>query len=289
MNISRRNDLKRLTIFGFSANPPTDDSGHGGIIKFLVESGDYDEVWLLPVYRHIYKEKSNLAPFEYRMEMCQLLADRLTTATVVVKAKNLEQLVYLDFLNTSSEDSSRSSIGTIDVLRYIRKNFKEYDLRSINLGSDTFNDLMDGKWKESEQVMKQVEINVFARLGQGSSIRDCPSGAKGIRRICLEKLGATSSSGIRSKKINFLQLKTFHEILCDHKWNSAVYSEVYDYIQTKRLYFYDANACPYLRLCYALEDLNKSIRRGLSPRIAVSSISLLFLAIIVLGLFYRLY
>ena len=44
---------KHVCLFGTSANPPTNECGHLGIIQHL-ETMDFDEIWVLPVYSHMF-------------------------------------------------------------------------------------------------------------------------------------------------------------------------------------------------------------------------------------------
>ena len=61
----------RLAIFGTSSDPP--HVGHQGVVEMLVNSEDYDEVWIFPVYVHMFTSKnSSLTPFNDRMSMCKL-------------------------------------------------------------------------------------------------------------------------------------------------------------------------------------------------------------------------
>ena len=56
--------MRKVCLFGTSANPPTGDGGHAGIVKYLAnypsdetDSGAglyFDEVRVLPVYRHMF-------------------------------------------------------------------------------------------------------------------------------------------------------------------------------------------------------------------------------------------
>jgi nicotinic acid mononucleotide adenylyltransferase len=68
---------KRVLLYGISANPPTGFQGHLGALRHLKSLYDYDEIWLLPVYQHIYSTKRNLAPFEHRIQMCKLAVTAL--------------------------------------------------------------------------------------------------------------------------------------------------------------------------------------------------------------------
>jgi nicotinic acid mononucleotide adenylyltransferase len=81
-------DARRVLLFGLSANPPTGAQGHMGILshccRLPARRGDggavamvtaFDEVWLLPVFQHIYASKRRLAPFRDRLAMLQLAVD----------------------------------------------------------------------------------------------------------------------------------------------------------------------------------------------------------------------
>jgi nicotinic acid mononucleotide adenylyltransferase len=49
---------RKVCLFGTSADPPTGEGGHLGIVRHLAYSSsssfDFDEVRVLPVYRHMY-------------------------------------------------------------------------------------------------------------------------------------------------------------------------------------------------------------------------------------------
>ena len=57
-----------IVLFGSSVNPPT--TAHYAILKYFSEN--FEHVWLLPVYKHMYAEKSDLLDFEVRKEMCKI-------------------------------------------------------------------------------------------------------------------------------------------------------------------------------------------------------------------------
>ena len=46
--------LRRVCLFGLSADPPTGTAGHMGIARMLSALNNFDEVRVLPVYRHTY-------------------------------------------------------------------------------------------------------------------------------------------------------------------------------------------------------------------------------------------
>ena len=57
---STYHEVRKICLFGTSANPPTGKGGHLGIVSFLASNTsvagglDYDEVHVLPVYVHMF-------------------------------------------------------------------------------------------------------------------------------------------------------------------------------------------------------------------------------------------
>jgi hypothetical protein len=77
----RSTSRRQVCLFGLSADPPTGRGGHLGIAKYLASSSSsslsslsvFDEVRILPVYRHMYSTKrNNQTPFHHRVHMCKL-------------------------------------------------------------------------------------------------------------------------------------------------------------------------------------------------------------------------
>jgi nicotinic acid mononucleotide adenylyltransferase len=48
-------NVRRIALYGLSADPPTGHGGHVGIVQALVNMPLFDEVHILPVYRHTYQ------------------------------------------------------------------------------------------------------------------------------------------------------------------------------------------------------------------------------------------
>lgn len=69
---SATRQVRHVLLYGLSANPPTALQGHMGAVSYCRQF--VDEVWLLPVYQHIYSSKRALAPFNHRVRMCELAA-----------------------------------------------------------------------------------------------------------------------------------------------------------------------------------------------------------------------
>lgn len=149
---------KNVAIFGLSANPPTFLGGHTGIVRHLVGLNVFDEVWILPVYRHSYASKSSLELFEHRIKMCALSFEQESSATCRVEVKALEREVYLDMVRTQESLELLTGVapapirmGSIDVVRWVRKRVASDCQLSLVLGGDTCSDLCAGKWKQSEE------------------------------------------------------------------------------------------------------------------------------------------
>jgi nicotinic acid mononucleotide adenylyltransferase len=75
---------RKVCLFGTSANPPTGEGGHLGIATALTKMGVFDEIRILPVFRHMFAEKRNpeQPSFQDRIEMCRLGFKDLPKVTV---------------------------------------------------------------------------------------------------------------------------------------------------------------------------------------------------------------
>jgi nicotinate-nucleotide adenylyltransferase len=63
--------MKNIALLGLSANPPT--KGHIQLAQFVLNtSGEFDEVWLMPMYTHVYNK--DMVSDEHRLKMCEIAA-----------------------------------------------------------------------------------------------------------------------------------------------------------------------------------------------------------------------
>ncbi len=162
---------KRICLFGTSANPPTGDSGHSGVIRALVELQRFDEVRILPVYRHTFSSKRHqLLSFDHRVAMCERLIDELPTSqNTKVVVSRAEEDSFRRMLQVSKavtdEEKAALRVGTADLLEMLmeqeEKNYHNNATTespktefSFCLGADTFMDLTDWKWRRSQDVLK---------------------------------------------------------------------------------------------------------------------------------------
>jgi|Laugresbdmm110sn_1035088.scaffolds.fasta_scaffold121359_1 nicotinic acid mononucleotide adenylyltransferase len=97
--------MRHVALFGLSANPPTNTSGHAGIVRHIATLVDearwlcvaceravltVAQLWVLPVFQHSFSSKRDLAPFDDRLAMCQL---GLASAAPNVRVLDVERTV----------------------------------------------------------------------------------------------------------------------------------------------------------------------------------------------------
>ncbi len=165
--------MKRVVVFGLSANPPTGLGGHAGLVRWAatrarLEAWDGegpDEVWVLPVYRHAFRAKRDMASFEHRMAMAKLAFEHLPHLSARVRVLDTERTVAEAF----AVRDARAVPGTIDVVRFLRDDHPGVAF-ALLLGADTYRDLLEGRWKESEALLKMVAILAVPRPGVSTSV-----------------------------------------------------------------------------------------------------------------------
>ncbi|GAX20118.1 hypothetical protein FisN_17Lh071 [Fistulifera solaris] len=142
--------MRHIALYGLSADPPTGHGGHVGIVQALVDL--FDEVHILPVYRHTYQDKrQRLVSFEHRWNMCHRAFADLSPKVVVSDAEY--QSWRHAVAGLSEEEAAQVSVGTAALMEY----YQSLDNSSVEyyfcLGADAFLDLLAGKWKESQRVL----------------------------------------------------------------------------------------------------------------------------------------
>jgi nicotinate-nucleotide adenylyltransferase len=165
-----------VALFGTSADPPTGDRGHRGIVRWLTETpldelgGIPDEVWVLPVYRHAFVEKRDMAPFEDRMAMARLAFGDLPR----VRVSDVERSVA---------EGAGGEVGAVDVVEHLIAHNPGVRFAWV-MGADTHQDFRSGRWKGGSRLAELVPLVVVARPNEGSGHR-------------VEGLGPVSSSMAR--------------------------------------------------------------------------------------------
>lgn len=137
----------RVALIGGSFNPP--HIAHFEICDHLLRKLKYDEVWLIPCFKHQFNK--DLAPFNDRCDMCMILANIFIQTDVgEVKVSKIEE----EIARTVPKP------GTIDLIEKLKKNYPSYDFTFV-IGGDIPKDF--NKWKEAESLKKEVRFLVFER------------------------------------------------------------------------------------------------------------------------------
>ena len=160
----------RVALYGLSANPPTNLGGHATIVRRL--SKLFDEVWILPVFKHAYASKRHLAPYEDRRAMCELAFrdERDENARDNVRVIDVEKTVVEAAIaaqrfavpSDSNANGVDPVVGSYDVLRWLRAAHPGMDFAWV-MGGDAYRDLADDKWKDSALFRRDCAIVVVPR------------------------------------------------------------------------------------------------------------------------------
>jgi nicotinic acid mononucleotide adenylyltransferase len=250
--------VRKVCLFGTSANPPTGKGGHVGIVSSLSSlvadqgtSPRFDEVRVLPVYRHMFEEKrGNQVNFDDRIEMCRLAFGDIPNVVVSAQEREVFEVIASEKGVSTKEERLKLRVGTADLIEYL---LKQNDQKGLNeeytlaLGSDTFMDLTTWKWRRSKDVIRlfegrfivllrrtsnsksQIEcmtsetelVNKIKALGQ--ELHNDPSAFINTMHVLDFSLGDISSSKVRSTSN-----KTFH--------SREMNSSVLEYMKEKELY-----------------------------------------------------
>lgn len=178
-----------VALFGLSANPPTGIGGHAGIVNWCAnslrvdspndarpedswEGLSVDEVWVLPVYRHAFSEKSTLLSFEHRVSMAKLCFENRGRSRAKVQVRELEKELFLRAQaeqNVTEIKSSQCRLGSVDLVRMVQSDFPQYQFVFV-MGGDTYRDFREGKWKEGFLLQELLPVVVCARHGVASDM-----------------------------------------------------------------------------------------------------------------------
>lgn len=161
----------KIAILGGSFDPP--HSGHAILAKRLLKAFNFDEVWLMPCYRHPFAK--NLAEPSDRFLMAKCLEDK----TVRVSDFELRR---------------KGTSYTIDTLSSLTKIFKG-DQFSLIIGADQVKTFT--KWRNFREILEKFEVLVIPR-----------NGAKVVR----EKIGTILKLVNLNGKMKLIRKKDFPPI-----------------------------------------------------------------------------
>ncbi|GFH61486.1 hypothetical protein CTEN210_17962 [Chaetoceros tenuissimus] len=251
--------MKRVCLFGLSANPPTGNGGHVGIVKALSalplhpqqenSREKFDEIRVLPVYRHMFASKrGKQASYDDRLEMCKLAFQDIPRVIV----SDDERICFHKIANekgiVNQEEMNKLRVGTAELLEMLMEQEPMTEF-SFALGQDTFMDLTTFKWRRTRDIFSllNARLVVFHRKQQQESDHEDACDvlqqrichiAKELKEVCptLEenltivhvKLSSISSTKVReTTDESFLQ--------------EALHPHVLQYIKDKQLYAFSQN------------------------------------------------
>lgn len=168
----------RVAVFGGSFHPP--HAGHEAVVRWVLQSGTAEEVWLLPAFHHPLGKR--LAPFEQRVLWCQALAEAIPCTRVCTVEEALPVPSY-----------------TIDSLRALARQHPEHTFRLV-VGADILPET--SRWKAWDAIEEDFTPIVVGREGHGPG-RAAPSfpaiSSTQLRRDLQSTAGppAWASEGVR--------------------------------------------------------------------------------------------
>ncbi len=129
-------------IYGGSFNPP--HLAHQMACLYFLEALGASEVWLLPAHMHPFGKE--LAPFEHRLHMCDLLAAPFAGRVVVSKA----------------EQRPGGSGRTYDTLQHLQQTFADRRF-ALGIGADILGEV--SKWYRWADIDAMLPVVVVGRAG----------------------------------------------------------------------------------------------------------------------------
>ena len=142
----------KIGILGSSFNPPHE--GHLKISKEAIDIFALDQIWWLITKKNPFKDKDIYINFIERENKIKSIID--------------QEIIKLKYF----EDETKSNY-LIDNLLYIKNNFKNNRYVFL-MGSDSFMEI--DKWKDYENIFKQIHIAVFNRGSNSNQINHCNAG-----------------------------------------------------------------------------------------------------------------
>mmetsp|Transcript_11105 Transcript_11105/g.12264 ORF Transcript_11105/g.12264 Transcript_11105/m.12264 type:complete len:278 (-) Transcript_11105:141-974(-) len=243
---------KRICIFGISADPPTGKTGHVGIVSSLAALG-FDEILVLPVYKHMFTEKRNKqSNFDHRLEMCRIAFQGIPNVVVT----DQERALFNTVASTKNDPTEVPRLGTIDLLEFL---IKEYEVENIHpeftlaMGADTFMDLLSKKWRRWNDIIQTVQGRFVVKI-RGTTNDDSINEEK-LKKSVLEKIDEYNEKHMDacsclpasySLNVQFLEgavsntsSSGLRENGSELFWKECLTKEVFEYISHNELYCFN--------------------------------------------------
>ncbi|KAG7397042.1 hypothetical protein PHYBOEH_001320 [Phytophthora boehmeriae] len=216
---------REVLLFGLSANPPTGLQGHMGVVSHCRSL--YDEIWLLPVYQHIYSSKRQLAPFHHRVEMCRLalqsLLDRQSDGAQLKVVE--EEREMFESMAAKSDCPQQLRLGSIDLVQFLLQKHPDTNFTML-LGGDTYADLLAGKWKRGDELVQLVKLLVVDREGVESPWRQERGSQDRVTYVNVPQLSDVSSTMVRGTADRAVLKKYLDSSVLDYMERNKLYAFV---------------------------------------------------------------
>jgi len=131
-----------ITLFGSSFNPP--HLGHQLVTSQAFELiPSLNELWLLPMYQHVFNKNTNLAPVKHRLAMAKILENhKIKTQTCEIDKK--------------------MSGNTIEPVKYLQQKYPQHNF-SFLMGSDQLKNFT--QWGSWQKLLKLIPFYIYPRVG----------------------------------------------------------------------------------------------------------------------------
>lgn len=132
-----------VALYGGSFNPP--HVAHQMASLFVLETQEVDALWVIPTYRHPFNK--DLAPFDHRLQMCELAFAPLGTR---VSVSRIEQ------------ELDRPSSRTVETIEGLRARHPNVAFRLV-VGADILGER--DKWYRWDEIERLAPPIVVGRRG----------------------------------------------------------------------------------------------------------------------------
>ena len=143
----------KIGLFGGSFNPPT--TAHEALTVYAHRALGLDAFWWLVAPQNPFKPKAGMAPFEHRLAMAQIIADK-----------------HQPWLKASDLENQFDTRQTADTLRLILEHFPEHAFVWL-MGTDNL--IHFHSWDYWDEMAQSVAMAVFIRPGELDTAMAAPA------------------------------------------------------------------------------------------------------------------
>lgn len=163
MEKSQKKRACHIALFGSSFNPP--HKGHAAVLEFLADQNLFDEIWLVPVYKHPFAK--DLWPYKKRLKLAKLLLGGISHKSF--KNKNTKQQPAIQYKQQTllkiceiEKQLGKNPSYMFDTASVLKKKYPK-KIFTLILGSDCKKDL--SKWHRYTELKKLIRFYFVPRKG----------------------------------------------------------------------------------------------------------------------------